>query len=261
MSQNNMQKFLILLVLFTNFLNAQEHSTQQELNQQLISFVPVPMHQPGTAQELETLLSKGADPNYFVDPYHRETLLERLCPRDKYNEHVKVLISHCKKTNQPLRMGQALHFTVCCNASILNLATLLEAGADVNTFTDYYNTPLQLLILYSQDSYQKIMRESPEWPIRLKMAKLLIDKGARMDMVPANKKIGDVCSPIQLAMNKNLPEFVELFRKKIAEADYSKLLTLKTTDSFFSLLPTDLFQEIAFMMSNDEFTAQQKGRP
>lgn len=263
MSLNNMQKIFVLLVLVANLLSAQEPLPQDKLNQQLLSFVPVPMRQPGAAQELEDLLSKGADPNYFVNPYRRETLLEKLCHDDKYNGHIKVLISHCQQTHRVLRMGEALHKTVCCYASISNLTALLEAGADPNALTDNYNTPLQLLILYSTDSYGKIMRESPEWPTRLQMAKLLIDKGARMDIVPANKKIGDICSPIQLAMNKNFPEFVELFRKKIAESDRHKLHTLKTrhSDTYVALLPMELLQEISYMMSNGEFEAQKMGRP
>lgn len=255
-------KFFFFLLLIANNLITQQSPSQGELNEKLVSFCPWPGHPPANPKELETVLVQGADPNYIINPYAKETLLDKIASNDAHNEHIKILINHCKHTNQQLKVGDALHHTVCC-AAILNATALLEASADVNAFTFHYDTPLQLLILYSTDTALCNIRETPEWPIRLQMVKLFLDHGARIDILPEKKRTGDLCSPLQLALNKKLPEFVQLFRQKIAEPEYKKLRELKTShsDSYISLLPLDLLQELSYMMSNDEFLLQQKGRP
>lgn len=228
----------------------------QELNSKLVEFCPWPGHPAAPASELEMLLRQGADPNYLINPYEQETLIDRIAADDGLNEHVQVLINHCKLTNQSLKMNEALRRTVF-SAAILNATSICTSGVDLNSSTVFYDTALDLLILYSAHNREP----ATTWANRLKMAKLFIDHGARMDFIPAKKRPGSV-SQIQLAVDNQLPEFVELFRAKIAENEFKKLHTLKTLhpDSYISLLPLDLLQELSCKITHEEFLLQQKGK-
>lgn len=267
-----MKKFLILLALFANFLNAQEHQPNNELNQQLSQhfWIVQKDKQVGTPQELSQLLAQGADPNYRVDPHYDDTLLDKLAYNDKYHEHLQILIAHGSRINK--RKYEGAFGTYCMHSNALhhaaiggapqNALALLNAGADVHAVTTFGDTPLHLLIKYAKYAYNSEKR-SEKWPRFVTTAQILINNGTRMDIATGEKEPEAASSPIQLAINVGLPELVELFRKKIAGPEYQTLQSLKNsgTNTYFSLLPSGLLQEISYIISNEEFLAQQQGNP
>lgn len=259
--------FYLPLILFPS-IHAQQPPNTNELNHRLAQM----WHKPGTPETLTQLLDQGANPNFIIDTYYDDTLLDKLAYNDTHNELLKILIARNSRINKQKFQGN--YGTYSSNSSALhhaaiggapqNTLALLNAGADIHSHTSFYDTPLHLLIQYAQSAKLSESRKPLEWPLFLETAKIFIAHGARLDIAAGKEKPRPQAnsSPLQLVINLDLPEFVELFRKKIAEVTSNNLHELQQThDNYVSLLPIDLLPEISYMLSNDEFIAQQKGRP
>ena len=235
--QKKLYFFLCSLGVMPVSACATQPPIKNELNSQLRSFWF--NAQNGTAYALAELLARGADPNYIVDRDHQETLLDKLAYNDEYSEHVKVLIANKATINKPadfVRHSSPLHHTAVGGAP-QNARALLRAGAQIDAFTTFYSTPLHLLILYAESAKNSEKRNPIEWPLYLETAQVLVDHGARLDVASRGDKPRQTQSPIMLAIRNGLPEFVTIFRKKIAATDYKKLHEVSVSNvTYISLL-------------------------
>lgn len=260
-----MQKLFIFLILATLSLAAQQIPIIDDLNYELSQRFWVVSHDKtiGTPQELEELLIQGADPNHIVDRHNQATLLDKFSCNDKFHEHVKILITHNAQINKQTDEGGPLHHAASKGA-LKNALALLNAHANVNATTSFYDTPLHLLITSAELATLFEKKSTTEFSFLLQTAQVLIDRGARMDIAknPNANPPATRVSPLQLAINLDIPELIALFRKKIAAPSFTLLQQAQSIKVLYlSLLPVELLPEISYMLSNEEFIAQQKGRP
>ena len=84
------------------------------------------------------------------------------------------------------------------------------------------------------------------------MAEILVDKGAQLNMLTRKEKI----TPIAYAIELNLPEFSNLFRKKIEDSLQQELREIKQKNpetNYLALLLPELLQEITYFATEEKY--------
>ncbi|HMW07075.1 MAG TPA: ankyrin repeat domain-containing protein [Leptospiraceae bacterium] len=168
----------------------------------------------GNSEKVIALLNNGSDINAVTNYWH--TPLHYAVNRGGY-EIVKILLERGAKVNVLSNFDYTpLHFAAN-HGKLREASLLIEHGAPLNIQNTFGHTPLHCAVNHTRiflecDDCVERGKYKYCWGVhgRIEVAKLLIEKGARMHL-----EDGDGNTPLYLAIKNGYPEVVESIHVKL----------------------------------------------